>query len=159
MGQLRLITKLKLTALGFLVAAASGGWLYWQHNVDWAARIAWGEARGEPDDGMHAVLNVMMNRKRDPRFPGTLAGVARQPYQFTAYNRGDPNREKLLKVTGDDPQFRRARRLATFAQLGLLWDVTDGATYFHTTEIARPDYLLDADVSTVIGNHIFYVTD
>lgn len=159
MRRLRFITKIKLTAIGLLLMSGGAGWLYWQHNVDWAARIAWGEARGEPDAGMHAVLNVMMNRKQDPRFPGSLAGVARQPFQFTAYNRGDPNREKLLAVTYDDLQFRRARRLAAFAQIGLLWDVTDGATYFHTTEIDRPSYLLDAEVSTVIGNHVFYVAD
>ncbi len=155
----RLRTKLRLVAMGMVLLTIAGAWLYWQHNVEWAARVAWGEARGEPDDGMQAVLNVMMNRKSDPRFPGTLSGVAKQAWQFTAYNEGDPNREKLLAVTDDDPEFRRAKRLAAFAQLGLLWDVTDGATYFHARDITRPDYLADAEISAEIGNHIFYVAD
>lgn len=139
-----------------VLVVASASWLYGKHNIEWAARVAWGEARGEPDGGMQAVLNVMANRKADPRFPGTLAGVARQPYQFSAYNRGDPNKKKLEAVEEDDPEYRRAVRLATFAQLGLLWDLTDGATYFHHDEIDQPAYLSGADVSAVIGSHIFY---
>ncbi|WP_286829706.1 MULTISPECIES: cell wall hydrolase [Kordiimonas] len=151
--------KLKLTAIGVLLLAITSAWFYWKHNVEWAARVAWGEARGEPDDGMHAVLNVMMNRKRDPRFPNSLSGVALQPYQFTAYNRDDPNRQKLDAVAEDDPSFQRAKWLATFAQMGLLWDITDGATYYHSIGIERPDFLSDAEVSAIIGNHIFYVAD
>lgn len=131
-------------------------WLYGQHNIEWSARIAWGEARGEPDGGMHAVLNVMANRKRDKRFPASLASVARQPCQFSAYNSDDPNRKKLQRVRQGDPAFDRATRLAALAQMGLLWDITDGATYYHSTEIDRPAYLEGAEVTTVIGKHIFY---
>lgn len=152
-------TKIKLAVVGFVLAAELGMWLYWQHNVEWAARVAWGEARGEPDDGMHAVLNVMMNRKQDPRFPNTLSSVARQPYQFSAYNTDDPNKDKLVAVSNADLYFWRAKWLATFAQMGLLWDITDGATYYHSTGIERPDFLADAEVSAVIGSHVFYVVD
>ncbi len=139
-----------------VLVAASASWLYGKHNIEWAARVAWGEARGEPDGGMQAVLNVMANRKNNPRFPGSLAGVARQSFQFSAYNSDDPNKKKLEAVDESDPEYRRAVRLATFAQLGLLWDITDGATYFHHHEIQPPTYLVDADVSAVIGSHIFY---
>ncbi len=156
MKRLRLVTKIKLAAAGMVLVTASTSWLYGKHNVEWAARIAWGEARGEPDGGMQAVLNVIANRKADPRFPGSLAGVARQSFQFSAYNLGDPNRRKLEAVDEDDPEYRRAVRLATYAQLGLLWDITDGATYFHHQKIETPTYLVDADVSAVIGSHIFY---
>ncbi|NVJ98067.1 MAG: cell wall hydrolase [Alphaproteobacteria bacterium] len=152
-------TKLQLAAIGLLFMAHLGAWLYWKHNVEWAARVAWGEARGEPDDGMHAVLNVMMNRKRDPRFPDSLSGVARQPYQFSANNRNDPNKPKLDAVSDKDPQFRRAQWLATFAQMGLLWDITDGATFYHSKGIERPEFLADAEVSAIIGSHVFYVDD
>ncbi|WP_262693914.1 cell wall hydrolase [Kordiimonas aquimaris] len=150
------MTKIKLIAIGLLLAALIGTWLYWQHNIEWAARVAWGEARGEPDGGMQAVLNVMANRKRDPRFPNSLASVARQPFQFSAYNTDDPNKNKLEAVEETDPEFRHAVRLATFAQLGLLWDITDGATYFHHDKIEPPTYLSDAEVTMVIGSHVFY---
>lgn len=150
------MTKLKLAALSLLALMAAGGWFWFDHNVDWAARVAWGEARGEPNGGMQAVLNVMVNRKRDPRFPSSLVAVAKQHRQFSAYNHTDPNRPKLEKVAEDDPQFKQAKRLATFAQLGVLWDVTDGATYYHSNTIARPVYLERSEVTARVGNHVFY---
>lgn len=156
MKSLRLMTKIKLTAASMMLAAVSGVWFYCQHNIDWAARVAWGEARGEPEGGMHAVLNVMMNRKGDPRFPSSLSGVVRQPHQFSSLNRGNPNKHKLETVPEDDPAFRRAKRLATFAQLGLLWDITDGATHYHSNKIDPPAYLQEARAVKVIGNHLFY---
>lgn len=143
-------------AIGVLLIAGGGVWLYWQHNIEWAARVAWGEARGEPKGGMQAVLNVMVNRKRDSRFPSSLAAVARQHRQFTAFNKGDPNRPKLEAIAENDPEYQRAKRLATFAQLGLLWDITDDATFYHSDKIERPVYLSDAKVTKVIGHHVFY---
>lgn len=139
--------------------AVGGSWFYWKYNIEWSARVAWGEARGEPDGGMQAVLNVMVNRKKDPRFPKSLSGVAKQDYQFSAYNDDDPNREKLEAVDQDNAEYTRALWLATLAQIGLLPDITGGATYFHSNDIARPAYLADAEVSAIIGNHIFYTGD
>lgn len=159
MYSMLLKTKSKIAIVVFILLAEAGMWFYWLHNVEWAARVAWGEARGEPDEGMHAVLNVMMNRKQDPRFPGTLSAVAKQPYQFSAYNADDPNRDKLVAVSNDDPYYWRAKWMATFAQLGLLWDITDGATYYHSKTVERPDFLEEADISVIIGNHIFYVVE
>ena len=156
MKRLRFLTKLKLFAVGILLLASSGAWLYWQHNVEWSARIAWGEARGEPDGGMQAVLNVMVNRKKDPLFPTSLSGVAKQHYQFSAYNDNDPNKTKLEAVGDTNRQYIRAKRLATLAQIGLLSDITGGATYYHSKDIARPIYLRNAEVSATIGNHVFY---
>ncbi|MEX0300455.1 MAG: cell wall hydrolase [Kordiimonas sp.] len=156
MRPLRFITKLKLVAAGLILVSAFGTWQYWKYNIEWSARIAWGEARGEPDGGMQAVLNVMMNRKKDPRFPKSLFGVARQDFQFSAYNEGNPNKIKLETVGEHDRQYKRAVRLATFAQLGLLPDLTDGAVYYHSTDIERPYYLDSADVSAKIGKHVFY---
>ena len=150
------MTKLKLTAVGLLALTAVGAWVSFERNVEWSARIAWGEARGEPDGGMQAVINVMVNRKNDPRFPRSLAGVARQHRQFSAFNTEDPNRPKLEEVAEDDPQYQHARRLALFAELGILWDITDGATHYHADTIGRPAYLEDAEVTAVIGNHVFY---
>lgn len=150
------MTRLKLIAVGMFLLTAAGTWFYWKYNIEWSARIAWGEARGEPSGGMQAVLNVMVNRKKDPRFPKSLSGVAKQDFQFSAYNDDDPNREKLESVDKSDTQYSRAVWLATLAQVGVLPDITDGATYFHSDDIARPPYLADAEVSAVIGNHIFY---
>jgi len=40
--------------------------------------------------------------------------------------------------------------------VGLLPDITGGATYFHSNQIERPAYLSEAAVSVVIGGHVFY---
>lgn len=156
MKRLTWIAKLKLAALTLAFAVGAVTSYQWHRNVEWSARIAWGEARGEGTGGMHAVLNVMKNRKDDPRFPGSLSSVSRQPFQFTAFNRGDPNRVKLVAVDDGDPEYRRARRLAQLAEMGLLWDRTGGATFYHANTIDRPAFLEGTEVSTVIGNHIFY---
>lgn len=159
MKNLPFITKVRLAAAVFVVLTAGGAWYSFERNVEWSARIAWGEARGEPDGGMQAVINVMVNRKNDPRYPNSLAAVARQRWQFTAFNNDDPNRPKLEAVSDDDPEFQRAKRLALYAELGILWDITDGATHYHSDIIDRPSYLTNAEVTTNIGNHIFYKTD
>ncbi len=156
MRNLRFTTKLRLIAIGLIVLSAVGAWYSFERNIEWSARIAWGEARGEPDGGMQAVINVMVNRARDPRYPNSLAAVARQRWQFTAFNENDPNRTKLEAVAETDPEFQRAKRLALYAELGILWDITDGATHYHSDAIGRPTYLNEADVTATIGRHVFY---
>lgn len=150
------MSKVRLYAAIFVALTSAGAWYSFQRNVEWSARIAWGEARGEPKGGMQAVINVMANRKDDPRYPNSLAAVARQRWQFTAFNKDDPNRPKLEAVLEDDPQYKRAKRLATFAELGILWDLTDGATHYHSNIIDRPKYLDEAEVTITIGHHVFY---
>lgn len=156
MKNLKFMTKVRLVAAFLVLLTAWGAWYSFERNVEWSARIAWGEARGEPKGGMQAVINVMANRRDDPRYPNSLAAVARQRWQFTAYNESDPNRPKLEAVAEDDPQYQRAKRLATFAELGILWDLTDGATHYHSDIINRPTYLEGAEVTTTIGRHVFY---
>lgn len=53
----------------------------------------WREARGESLAAKAAVLAVIRNRANDPknRWPKTLAGVVLQPFQFSSFDKGDPN--------------------------------------------------------------------
>ncbi len=125
-------------------------------NIDLSARVAWGEARNQGLEGLQAVLNVMVNRANDRRYPSSLAGVATQPWQFSAYNDNDPNRAKLEAVTDDDPTFAQAVELAAQAVRGALPDITHGATHYHWTGIAPPFWTKDATITARIGNHIFY---
>ncbi|WP_417449523.1 cell wall hydrolase [Kordiimonas sp.] len=125
-------------------------------NIDLSARVAWGEARSEGLTGLQAVLNVMANRAKDRRWPSSLAGVATQPWQFSAYNENDPNRAKLEAVTDDDPNFAQAVELAARAVRGELEDVTGGATHYHSKYISPPFWTKDATVTARIGDHIFY---
>lgn len=44
------------------------------------------ETRGEPTEGIRAVLSVIQNRKNHKDYPSTFCGVIKQPYQFSYYN-------------------------------------------------------------------------
>jgi spore germination cell wall hydrolase CwlJ-like protein len=133
-------------------------------NIEWTARIAWGEARSEGAQGLQAVINVIDNRARMDLFNDNKpdwwgeshAGVATQPYQFSAYNENDPNRPQLEAVTDADPLFVEAVALAAKAVAGRLPDITGGATHYHTTSLTPPDWALGAEPTAVIGKHIFY---
>src|SRR5262245_20911607 len=76
-------------------------------DLDVMARPVWGEARGEPLDGKTAVAWVIKNRADHPGWWGHgIAGVCRQPWQFSCWNPDDPNRAKLIGVTARDEMFR-----------------------------------------------------
>lgn len=130
-----------------------------EHQIDVVARTLWGEARGEGDDGMVAVANVIMNRVKSPiswwgATPGT---VALKKWQFSVWNDNDPNRVLIENVTDDDPQFARALQIAKMAVEGDLPDLTGGATHYHTPAV-NPPWASSPNVKFIktIGNHRFY---
>jgi len=125
-------------------------------NIDLSARVAWGEARNQGPEGLQAVLNVMKNRAGDRRWPSSLAGVATQHRQFSAYDETDPNRAPLDAVTDADPVFVQAVELAASNVRGELPDITGGATHYHSRFINPPYWARGATVSASIGDHIFY---
>lgn len=134
----------------------------WIHTVaDAVARVAWGEARSEGEDGMRAVIAVMRNRAANPRrFEPTLLQVATAERQFSAFNPDDRNYEELLSVDLSDPEFRAAYILALKAQFPGFSDPTGGATHYHTSKVSpswsHPGNDEDLSVIARIGNHVFY---
>jgi len=130
-------------------------------DVDILARTIWGEARGQGDSGMRAVASVIMNRVREGQqglhvWRGkTVRDVSLKPWQFSAWNLGDPNRDKMINVTSDDYSFRLALGIAELAVNGLLEDTTGGANSYHT-EAVSPNWADPAKISAMVGNQIFY---
>jgi cell wall hydrolase len=130
-------------------------------DVDLLARTLYGEARGEPVRGKEAVAAVVMNRvlraaERGGAWWGNnVAEVVLRPWQFSCWNRKDPNRHKILAIDPDDPNFQCCIRIARRAVTGALQDPTDGATHYHTKR-ARPDWSVGRIPSAIIGNHEFY---
>jgi spore germination cell wall hydrolase CwlJ-like protein len=127
-------------------------------TVDVLARTLWGEARGEGERGMQAVANVIMNRADNPRWWGrTVIQVCHRPWQFSAWNKNDPNRRLLLAVTDRDLQFRLALDLATRAVNRQLPDLTLNSDHFHATWMTRPPTWARGRTPTVtIGRHVFF---
>lgn len=135
--------------------------LYTEMEIDVLARTLWGEARGEGMTGMQAVACVILNRAEAARRLGgywwgnNVLQVCQKPYQFSCWNKGDPNYAKLISVTAEDMYFATAIRVARRAMLGFLKDETRGATHYHLRSIA-PEWAKGKTPSAVIGRHIFY---
>lgn len=135
--------------------------LYNQMEIDVLARTLWGEARGEGTVGMQAVANTILNRVRVARDHGkywwgnNIIQVCQKPYQFSCWNRSDPNFQKLQAITEKDLYFATALRMARRAKLGALDDITGGATHYHAAGV-EPYWAKREKPSAVIGGHIFY---
>lgn len=118
-------------------------------------RTIFGEARGQPYEGMKAVGHVLINRwkfhtgDRDH----SLAAAALRWLQFSAWNENDPNREKMGSVDFNHPQFRLSIRAMLEAVDEL--DYTLGAKHYHTSSIS-PQWAQGKTPCLVIGDHAFY---
>ena len=61
------------------------------------AMCIWGEARGEIPEGRQGVGAVIRTRSEHPRWWGhSYRSVILNPLQFSCFNEGNPNREKML---------------------------------------------------------------
>lgn len=132
-----------------------------ESDIDILARTLYGEARGERLAGITAVACVVVNRVRVAQRRGrfwwgnTVAGVCRKPWQFSCWNRGDPNRALIEAVDETDPVFRQCLNTARRAVAGTLADVTDGATHYHALGIV-PAWARGRDPCVAVGRHLFY---
>lgn len=130
-------------------------------EVDILARTLWGEARGEGAAGMQAVASVILNRARIARerggfwWGGDVIQVCQKPYQFSCWNRADPNFQKLQAVDERDLYFATALRVARRALAGTLDDNTNGGTHYHAASI-QPYWARGENPVAVIGRHVFY---
>ena len=125
-------------------------------DVELMARTVWGEARGEGVEGMIAVANVIMNRMSDSnRWGNTISAVIRQPFQFSVWNKNDPNRLRAGYITERDPHFRTALDISRKVVNNELTDVTNGANHYHSRAV-NPRWARSDRITARIGRHIFY---
>lgn len=122
------------------------------------ASCIWGEARGEPFLGKVAVGWVIQNRVNGAKWYGSNhQEVILKPKQFSVFNAGDPNREKMKNPLLWD-SFGRWGECFEAARLVLSNDVEDntgGATHYHRADIT-PYWAKSMEFSCQIGNHKFY---
>jgi spore germination cell wall hydrolase CwlJ-like protein len=129
--------------------------------ADILARTLYGEARGEDLAGIEAVACVIMNRVALAQCRGgywwgnDVVQVCLKAGQFSCWNKGDPNREKLLRVSERDQAYRLCRRVANRAIGGKLADAVHGATHYHTLQ-CDPWWARGHVPVCEIGNHVFY---
>ena len=113
------------------------------------------EARGETVKGQFAVAEVIMNRVKSGRFPGSLCGVINQgtgkkyQCQFTYTCDGQ------AEVIAEPGAFARVGKVARYVMDGKVPSLTDGATHYHTTAV-RPRWSKVYTRTAKIGVHLFY---
>lgn len=107
------------------------------------------EARGEPDRGVFAVAEVILNRVDSPAFPDSVCNVIAQAGQFSY--RFDGNSDAIR----DQASWDRVGRVARLMLDGAPRSLTNGATYYHTTAV-RPAWARRFAQTTQIGPHLFY---
>jgi spore germination cell wall hydrolase CwlJ-like protein len=129
--------------------------------IDVLARTIWGEARGEGTSGMEAVACVVLNRVKIAQahkgywWGSDIAGVCRKPFQFSCWNANDPQYERIRAVNDRNIHFATALRVARRAVAGVLSDITNGATHYHTLDVS-PHWADGQSPCAIIGHHLFY---
>lgn len=114
-----------------------------QANINLLAHLIYGEARGEPYNGMVAVAAVALNRIDSPNFPSTVAGVVYQKGAFTAVDDGQIN------LTPNETAYNAARDALNG------WDPTGGALYYFNPNTATNKWIWSRPLTVVIGKHRF----
>jgi spore germination cell wall hydrolase CwlJ-like protein len=114
------------------------------------------EARGEPKEGIKAVLSVIYNRTKHKDYPSDFCSVIKQPYQFSYLNGG----KKIVKPTYKPSEHRvkaTIEELAFEAAVGSFKPVLDKEyVFYHTVSLKnKPKWSKKGKTKVIIGNHIF----
>jgi len=132
-------------------------------DARWMALTMWGEARGAGEEAMRAVGHVIDNRRRAGANPRFVTDTVSEAWQFSCWNRGDPNRSAILNIDSlpresrDYRLWRLARSLAEEILSGRSSDPTGGARFYHTTAVA-PRWSAGIEPVQRIGSHLFFQT-
>lgn len=125
-------------------------------DLDIMAKTMWGEARNQDTSGQIAVASVIKNRAEARRWYGdTPKEVCLKEWQFSCWNEGDPNREKMEQLPKVDSDYLKMLGIAYLVLTGKLQDNTEGSTHYHTTNI-MPKWAQHQKPVVVIGDHKFY---
>ncbi|UCP00112.1 cell wall hydrolase [Metapseudomonas lalkuanensis] len=137
-----------------------------ERDIDVLARTIWGEARGEGIAGQVAVGWTIRNRVEmdlgndgKPDWWGEgYEGVCRAPWQFSCWNKNDPNYPYLSGARAiPNTQYMLAREAAVAVIEGRQPDPTSGATHYYATTMPKaPKWVAGAARTCKIGRHIFF---
>lgn len=142
------------------------------HDLEIMSRTIWGEARGETMRGRRAVACVIINRWKSGKwFNGTdanndgvesIAEVCQQPWQFSCWNKNDPNLPKLLAVALGDFVFGECVTIAKMVIEDSMTpryagrDPSRAATHYYVDGTAIPKWHTDQKPCAIIGKHLFF---
>lgn len=161
---------MKNLLVGMLILLYTGlavppNWKWQSHKLpkdqfDCLVTTLYHEARGEPNQGVLAVANVVLNRMESPRYPKTVCGVVKQQlvkgiWQFSFWKE-----KKLLTKPVDKQAWQRMEKLAQQV-INLHYagfDIVDDSMYYYNPDVANPNWAKSKKLQFVrkIGKHKFY---
>lgn len=113
------------------------------------ALCIWREARGETTLGKRYVADTILNRVHDKRWPGTVRDVVLQPWQFSSFNKSDPN---AVQFPHEDATWTDCVRAADAAIAG---PAVLCANHYHVHGL-DPEWRDETKIVAVEGHHVFY---
>ncbi len=131
---------------------------------EWLVNVALGEARGEGVVGMWAVMCVVLNRARKPRWwGGTILKVIQKKGQFSCLWLADGSMVHKYYYSNKAlaHEEHRARALVELLEAGALVDITFGATHFINPKAVKqlPAWTKTLPLFWRYRNHEFYCED
>ena len=120
--------------------------------------VLWHEARGEPEEGIRAVMSVIYNRKKAKGYPNTFCGVILQDKQFSAFNSDKSLATKPLKPIRelDKEAYRKVSSVAQEAVQGAFKPVLDEDVLHYAHTKVKNKWTRKFERVIVLGNHSFY---
>lgn len=116
-----------------------------------SALCLWREARGEEYRGKVAIWWVLKNRLASGRWGRTLPRIVTAPWQFSSFNRDDPNSVKFPMP--EDVTWQECLDVVCSEEP----DPTNGAQFYFASSIAaRPSWARKMTLAGIIGRHEFY---
>ena len=132
-------------------------------DAHWMALTMWGEARSGGEAAMRAVGHVIDNRRRSGAHGTYATETVSEAWQFSAWNRNDPNYPAMMNIhtlrpdSEDHRMWLAARRVAEEILSGASEDPTGGAHFYHTAAVS-PRWSSGLAPVRVIGGHLFFRT-
>lgn len=122
------------------------------------ARTAIGEARGEGDIAMQAVMWVGVNRFTAKKWfsAASIAGTLLMKEQFSCWLQNDPNYALISSLSPNVGLMPAALQWAAGVIAGMIPDPTLGATHYYDDSIAAPDWVNGATLTIKIGRLNFF---
>lgn len=134
----------------------------WNSDEDILTRTLVGEYGHGTDEDMFAVGCVIRNRAWQRNgFASTVKGVCLQPKQFSCWNHGTPDRERLINLKRTSYVYQKANKVAKEILSGSA-DTTRNADHYLNIEVTKklygkiPTWVDPSRQTTKIGDHTFY---
>lgn len=130
-------------------------------DIEIMAKTIYGEARGEyckKNGGLNALAavgHVIMNRSIESG--SSIETVCKKPWQFSCWNKNDPNRKIIENVSIEEPLYRICYLIAKRIVCNELDDITNGANHYYSKSMRKTPYWAENKTPTFeIGKHIFF---